>query len=72
MKVDEWVTQGNDREDISQLTWPSPLTLESIEIVETVWTAGKIHYMEETPYKAEYGNYKTNNRGDEAVIGPGG
>jgi len=56
----------------AKLSWPSKAEIDVIEIREVVWEEPEDQFMEEDAYKAMYGDYENNGRGDVMGKGFGG
>ena len=72
-KTLEHMENGGDREDVLNLRWPSPIQLESLQIWETRWTMPEQQHLLQDDYQLQYGDWRTNARGDgPEVVGPNG
>ena len=71
-RLDRWVQEGNDIEDLTPFSWPSPTQLEHSEIYEVIWGEPAEEHMELKDYESLHGNWQLNGRGDVGATGPNG
>ena len=61
---------GGDRENLGNITWPSPKELQKKQIYELAWVLPEDEFVELSHYK--HGDPAKNGRGDVLAKGPGG
>ena len=69
-EIAKFVELGGEREEMSQVKWPSPIELKHLTIFEMAWHMPEDEFIEAKNYK--FGDVRTNGRGDIETKGPGG